>query len=149
MANNPEFHKLLEPYHIGKVKTRNRIIKTASGTSLWNTGEYRVSKKGKAFYEALARGGVGLIIVESPIVEYPFDEPGDVRLRIDDDKYIQDIGEIAEVIHKHDCPAFVQFYHRGPWLQPYALHRPHIAVSPVRPPISEFDLHGRRSWCHP
>lgn len=142
MANKSEFQKLLEPYHIGKVKTRNRIIKTASGTSLWNTGEHRVSKKGKAFYEALARGGVGLIIVESPIVEYPFDEPGDVRLRIDDDKYIQDNGEIAEVIHKHGCPAFVQFYHRGPWLQPYALHRPHIAASPVRPPGSEFDLHG-------
>jgi 2,4-dienoyl-CoA reductase (NADPH2) len=142
MANHPKFHKLLEPYHIGKVKTRNRIIKTASGTSLWNTGEHRVSKKGKAFYEAMARGGVGLIIVESPIVEFPFDEPGDVRLRIDDDKYIQDIGEIAEVIHKHGCPAFVQFYHRGPWLQPYALNRPHIAASPVRPPVSEFDLHG-------
>ncbi|MGD0918020.1 MAG: FAD-dependent oxidoreductase [Thermodesulfobacteriota bacterium] len=142
MANNPEFHKLLEPYHIGKVKTRNRIIKTASGTNLWNTGDHRVSKKGKAFYEALARGGVGLIMVESPIVEYPFDEPGDQRLRIDDDKYIQDISEIAEVIHKHGCPAFVQLYHRGPWLQPYALHRPHIAASPVRAPVSEFDLHG-------
>ena len=142
MANNSEFHKLLEPYHIGKVKTRNRIIKTASGTNLWNTGDHRVSQKGKAFYEALARGGVGLIMVESPIVEYPFDEPGDVRLRIDDDKYIQDISELAEVIHKHGCPAFVQLYHRGPWLQPYALHRPHIAASSVRPPVSEFDLHG-------
>jgi 2,4-dienoyl-CoA reductase-like NADH-dependent reductase (Old Yellow Enzyme family) len=81
-------------------------------------------------------------MVESPIVEYPFDEPGDQRLRIDDDKYIQDISEIAEVIHKHGCPAFVQLYHRGPWLQPYALHRPHIAASSVRPPVSEFDLHG-------
>ena len=142
MGNNPEFHKLLEPYHIGKVKTRNRIIKTASGTNLWNAGDHHVSEKGKAFYEALAKGGVGLIMVESPIVEYPFDEPGDVRLRIDDDKYIQDISEIAEVIHKHGCPAFVQLYHRGPWLQPYALHRPHIAASPVRAPESEFDLHG-------
>jgi 2,4-dienoyl-CoA reductase (NADPH2) len=142
LANNPGFHKLLEPYHIGKVKTRNRIIKTASGTSFWNAGDHRVSEKGKAFYEALARGGVGLIMVESPIVEYPFDEPRDQRLRIDDDKYIQDISEIAEVIHKYGCPAFVQLYHRGPWLQPYALHRPHIAASPVRPPVSEFDLHG-------
>jgi 2,4-dienoyl-CoA reductase (NADPH2) len=142
MANNPEFQKLLEPYHIGKVKTRNRIIKTASGTSFWNPGEHRVTEKGKAFYEALARGGVGLIMVESPIVEYPFDEPGDVRLRIDDDKYIHDHSEIADVIHKHGCPAFVQFYHRGPWLQPYALHRPHIAASAVRAPVTDFDLHG-------
>ena len=82
------FRNLLEPFHIGKVRTRNRIIKTASGTSFWNQGERRVSEKGKSFYEALARGGVGLIMLESPIVEYPFDEPGDVRLRIDDDRYI-------------------------------------------------------------
>jgi len=138
----PEFHRLLEPCHIGKVKTRNRIIKAASGTSFWNPGEHRVTEKGKAFYEALARGGVGLIMVESPIVEYPFDEPGDVRLRIDDDKYIEDVSQLAQVIHKHGCPAFVQFYHRGPWLQPYASNRPHIAASPVKAPRSQFDIHA-------
>jgi 2,4-dienoyl-CoA reductase (NADPH2) len=136
------FSKLLEPFHIGKVKTRNRMIKTASGTSLWSPGERRVTEKGKAFYEALAKGGVGLIMVESPIVEYPFDEPGDVRMRIDDDRYIAEIGEISEVIHRHGCPAFVQIYHRGPWLQPYAPNRPHIAASPVTPGYSEFDLHA-------
>ena len=136
------FTRLLEPFHIGKVKTRNRIIKTASGTSLWSPGERRVTEKGKAFYEALARGGVGLIMVESPIVEYPFDEPGDVRMRIDDDRYISEVSEIADVIHRHGCPAFVQIYHRGPWTQPYAPNRPHIAASPVVPEYSEFDLHA-------
>lgn len=137
-----DFSRLLEPFHIGKVKTRNRIIKTASGTSLWTPGERRVTEKGKAFYETLAKGGVGLIMVESPIVEYPFDEPGDVRMRIDDDRYIAEVAEIAEVIHRHGCPAFVQIYHRGPWLQPYAPNRPHVAASPVTPPYSEFDLHA-------
>jgi 2,4-dienoyl-CoA reductase (NADPH2) len=81
-------------------------------------------------------------MVESPIVEYPFDEPGDVRMRIDDDRYIAEVSEIAEVIHRHGCPAFVQIYHRGPWLQPYAPNRPHIAASPVTPQYSEFDLHA-------
>ena len=137
-----DFSRLLEPFHIGKVKTRNRIVKTASGTSLWSAGERRVTEKGKAFYEALARGGVGLIMVESPIVEYPFDEPGDVRMRIDDDRHISELSEIAEVIHRHGCPAFVQIYHRGPWTQPYAPNRPHIAASPVVPEYSEFDLHA-------
>src|SRR4030043_2380471 len=140
MAKNPEFHKLLEPFHIGKVKTRNRIIKAAAGTSFWNPGEHRITEKGKAFYESLARGGVGLIMVESPIVEYPFDEPGDVRLRIDDDKYIQDMSELAEVIHKHGCPAFVQLYHRGPWGGVYALMAPPVAASAVTIK-SEFDVH--------
>ena len=133
------FSKLLEPYRIGNVRTRNRIIKTASGTSLWSPGERRVTEKGKAFYEALAKGGAGLVIVESPIIEYPFDEPGDVRMRIDDDRYIDEVSEITSVIHRHDCPAFVQIYHRGPWTQPYAPNRPHIAAFPVIPEWSEFE----------
>jgi len=78
--------------------------------------------------------------MESPIVEYPFDEPGDVRMRIDDDRFIPQLRELVEVIHKHGCPTFMQFYHRGPWNQPYAQHRPRYAASAVAPPESEFDF---------
>ena len=143
MASKNKFQKLLEPYHLGSVPTRNRMIKTAAGTNLWDTGEHRISGKAKAFYEAIARGGVGLLVVESPIMEYPFDEPGDLRYRLDDDKYIKDVRELTDVIHKHGCPAFVQLYHRGTWPQPYAPRRPRIAASAVNPNIvkSEFDLH--------
>ena len=142
MPRETAFERLMSPGLIGSVRTRNRIIKTASGTSFWNQGERRVSEKGIAFYEALARGGVGLIMFESPIVEYPFDEPGDVRVRIDDDRYVEDVAQIPQAIHRYGCPVFVQFYHRGPWLQPYAPNRPHVAASPVVPPPAEFDLHG-------
>ena len=98
MIGQARFDKLLEPYHIGQVKTRNRMVKTAAGTNLWDQGEHRISEKAKAFYEAIARGGVGLLIVESPIMEYPFDEAGDLRYRIDDDKYVPDISELTRVI---------------------------------------------------
>jgi 2,4-dienoyl-CoA reductase-like NADH-dependent reductase (Old Yellow Enzyme family) len=66
MFGKARFHRLLEPYHIEKVPTRNRMIKTAAGTNLWDPGEHRISLKAKAFYEAIARGGVGLLVVESP-----------------------------------------------------------------------------------
>ena len=134
------FNRLLEPSSIGKVKTRNRIIKTAAGTSFWNPGERRITEMALAYYEAVAKGGAGLIMMESPIVEYPFDEPGDVRMRIDDDRFIPQLSELVEVIHKHGCPTFIQFYHRGPWNQPYAQHRPRYAASAVAPPESEFDF---------
>ncbi len=134
------FSKLLEPSSIGKIKTRNRIIKTAAGTSFWSPGERRITGMALAYYEAVARGGAGLIMVESPIVEYPFDEPGDVRMRIDDDRFIPQLKELTDVIHKYGCPTFVQFYHRGPWNQPYAQHRPRYAASAVKPPESEFDF---------
>lgn len=136
------FQRLLEPFHIGKVQTRNRIIKTAAGTSFWSSGDRRVTEKALAYYEAVAKGGVGLIVVESPIVEYPFDAPGDVRMRLDEDWHIEQVSELVRVIHKHGCPAFMQFYHRGPWGQPYAPNRPRYAASAVPPVVSEFDLPG-------
>ena len=131
--------RLLEPYNIGRVQTRNRMVKTASQTYFFDSGEHRISERAKAFYEALARGGVGLIIVETPAMESPLSETGDRRFRIDDDKYIKDISELTKVIHKHGCPTFVQFYHRGPWGGIYKLIAPRIAASAVTIK-SEFDV---------
>ncbi len=61
-------------------------------------------------------------------------------MRLDDDHYLEQVSELVGVIHKHGCPTFMQFYHRGPWLQPYAPHRPRYAASAVPPVQSEFDL---------
>src|SRR4030065_2533848 len=101
MITKPDFEKLLEPYHIGRVQTRNRIVKTAAQTYFFDSGEHRISVRAKAFYEALARGGVGLIIVETPAMEYPLRETGDRRFRIDDDKFIKNVSELTKVIHTH------------------------------------------------
>ena len=147
MTGASRFYKLLEPFQIGQLKIKNRMFKTGSGTNLWDPGEHRISEKALAFYGAVARGGVGLVVVESPIMESPFDEPGDLRYRIDDDKYIPDIRELTQAIHRHNCPAFVQLYHRGPWPQPYAPRREQVAASAYNPPIvqSEFDHHGEKA----
>jgi pyruvate/2-oxoglutarate dehydrogenase complex dihydrolipoamide dehydrogenase (E3) component len=64
MSGNSRFKKLLEPYHIRPVKTRNRMIKTAAGTSFWDPGEHRISEKGKAFYEAITTKGLTIVTQE-------------------------------------------------------------------------------------
>jgi 2,4-dienoyl-CoA reductase (NADPH2) len=114
MANG-KYIKLFEPAKIGKVQLKNRFVKTAAQTYLFDSGEHRISTLAKAFYGAVAKGGAGLVIVETPAMEWPLAETGDRRFRVDDDKYINDIRELTDAIHKHDCPAFVQFYHRGSW----------------------------------
>jgi 2,4-dienoyl-CoA reductase (NADPH2) len=115
MSGHTGFEKLLEPYHIGKVKTRNRIIKTGAGMFMWHEDEIHMNESVKAFYEALARGGVGLLIVESPTIDYPRGVRWRQRYRIDDDKYIAGLSELVQVIHKHGCPTFMQMNHDGPW----------------------------------
>ncbi len=115
MTGNKKFEKLLEPHNIGSVKTRNRIIKTGAGMFMWHEDDLHMNEAIKAFYEALARGGVGLLIVESPTIDYPTGARWRPRYRIDDDKYIKGLSELVQVIRKHDCPTFMQMNHDGPW----------------------------------
>lgn len=63
-----------------------------------------MSPKAKAFYEAFAKGGVGLLVVESPIVDYPFGGKWPQPYRIDDDKFIDGLKELVGVLRRHNCP---------------------------------------------
>ena len=115
MSGNTKFEKLFEPGYIGKVKTRNRLIKSGAQIALCNETEPYVNEATKSYYEGIAKGGVGLLIVESPTIDYPLGGRNDKRLRIHEDKYIKELSELPRLIHKHGCPAFMQFYHDGPW----------------------------------
>jgi 2,4-dienoyl-CoA reductase (NADPH2) len=112
---NPQYEKLLEPGRIGSVKTRNRIVKTGAGMLMWHEDDVHMRPEVLAFYEGIARGGVGLLIVESPTIDYPRGVRWRERYRIDDDKYIQGLSELVRIIHKHGCPTFMQMNHDGPW----------------------------------
>jgi len=113
---NKQYEKLLEPGRIGSVKTRNRIVKSGAGMLMWHEDDLHMRREVLAFYEGIARGGVGLLIVESPTIDYPLGVRWKERYRIDDDKYIQGLSELVEVIHKHGCPTFMQMNHDGPWM---------------------------------
>jgi 2,4-dienoyl-CoA reductase (NADPH2) len=119
------FHKLLEPYHIGRVQIKNRMVKTGAGTG-WCEGNH-ITEKTKHCYEALARGGIGLINTECCTVDYPLGlleeeyvpgKSGGGLFRFDDDSFIPDFRELTEVIHRHGCPTVIQLYHAGPWHPP-------------------------------
>ena len=112
---NTKYEKILEPGRIGSVKTRNRIVKSGAGMLMWHQDDLHMRPEVLAFYEGIARGGVGLLIVESPTIDYPRGVRWKERYRIDDDRYIQGLGELVNIIHKHGCPTFMQMNHDGPW----------------------------------
>ncbi len=122
MSTNHRFEKLLEPGYIGSVKTRNRLIKTAAGLLLWNRNQDNpVSDKIKYLYEALAKGGVGLIVLESPTLEIV-----GKGFRLNDEKGIQYAQEITNIIHKYNCPVFTQLTSMANW----TVIRPGMIVNP-------------------
>lgn len=121
---NQRFEKLMEPAMIGPVKTRNRIIKTANGTSFMDPDQ-SCGARMIAYYERLAKGGVGFLVVESCGVEYPlgiqhvhYYEDGSyqgVQLHFDDDRFIPGFRRLTDACHRHGCPVSIQFQHAGPW----------------------------------
>jgi 2,4-dienoyl-CoA reductase (NADPH2) len=133
------YPELFSPIDIGNLKLKNRIVKTAAQTYFFESGERRFGGIAKGFYGAVARGGPGLIICETPAMEAPCKETDDRRYRIDDDRFLPDIEALAAEVHKHDCPLFLQFYHRGPWGGVYAVDRVRTAASAVTV-LSPFDV---------
>ncbi len=115
MNSNPRFKKLLEPGYIGPVKIRNRMIKTAAETLLSSENDGYVTEALKAFYGKIAKGGVGAVYVEGPVIAGIRSRFGKHGFNIDDDKYIPGLSELAKEIHQHGCPAFIQLLHSGPW----------------------------------
>jgi len=119
MANavvKARFEKLLSPASIGQVRTRNRIIKTAAGMTF--VGEYGYcGERRAAFYEALARGGAGMIIVEPCPVEYPRGSYLADLIRIDEDRFLPGLTRLTEAVHRYGCPVILQLVHSGAWHQ--------------------------------
>ena len=109
---------------IGPIHTRNRILKTANGTSYMEEDQ-TVGDRMIAYYERLAKGGVGFLVVESCGTEYPlaiqhvhYFEDGSyegVQLHFDDDRFIPGFQRLTDAVHKHGCPVSIQFQHAGPW----------------------------------
>ncbi len=119
MASKQQFTKLMEPGSIGKLRTKNRIIKTASGYGMADH-DGTMGEGPRAIYESIARGGVGLIIFEFTTVEFPRGarRPTGTDSRFHDDRLIPSFAELTKAVHKHGCPIFLQIQHSGPWYAP-------------------------------
>ncbi len=117
MAPSNKFPLLMEPGMIGRVRTRNRIIKTAAGTGLMEK-DGSIGQTMIDFYEAMAKGGCGLLIFEYCSVEYP---RGMLRptctAHLSDDRFVQSYSKMVDAVHKQGCPFFTQLMHSGPWYQ--------------------------------
>jgi 2,4-dienoyl-CoA reductase (NADPH2) len=124
-----KFKKILEPCKLGPLQIKNRMIKTASGTaSSYDMGGF-VNKRHICMYEAIARGGAGLIIVEMGGIDPPLGLHNRNQLLLNDDAHIPGFTEIASVVHRHGAYILQQLFHAGPWHDPHSGHQPVSASS--------------------
>lgn len=103
--------KLFEPYKIGKMALKNRLVLAPMSSNMTDNGF--VTKEAINFYEARAKGGVGLITCEDGIIEYPLGNNVKNPMAIDDDKYIHMLIRLNETIHAYDAKTIMQLSHAG------------------------------------
>jgi len=133
--------KLCEPFAIGTMSLRNRLVMPPMITN-FATKEGYVTDRTKDYYEARAKGGVGLIIVEATCIDAPIGKGACRQLTIDDDKCVPGLRELAGVIHKHGAKAAIQLHHAGRITASSLTGRQPVAPSPT--PFPGDELSGVR-----
>jgi 2,4-dienoyl-CoA reductase (NADPH2) len=103
--------KLFEPCKIGKMALKNRLVLAPMSNNMTDNGF--VTEEAINFYEARAKGGVGLITCEDGIIEYPLGNNVKNPVAIDDDKYIPMLTRLNETIHAYDTKTIMQLSHGG------------------------------------
>jgi 2,4-dienoyl-CoA reductase-like NADH-dependent reductase (Old Yellow Enzyme family)/thioredoxin reductase len=108
------FKKIFEPASIGQMKLKNRIVMPPMGTNYAEVGG-AVSQRMLDYYEARARGGTGLIIVEgsAPSVRcnISFQGSPSYQASLGDDKFIPGWGKLTDAAHKYNARIAIQIMH--------------------------------------
>ncbi|MBM6914269.1 FAD-dependent oxidoreductase [Gemmiger formicilis] len=109
---NPYFPTLFSPCKIGNVTIKNRICKAPQTTGLSHM-DGSVSSRLVRCYEDLARGEVGMIIVEYAFVDCKYSKSASNQLGICDDEYIVGLGWLADTIKNLGSVPCIQIEHCG------------------------------------
>ena len=136
MDGSLHFEKLFQPFHLGELQIKNRIVMPAMGTN-FATEDGFVTEQLKSYYEERARGGVGLIIVEIACIHSPIGKVIPRQLSIDDDRFIAGLRELSEAIQKHGARAFLQLHHGGRSAPSRITGCQPVAPSPIPKPGGE------------
>src|SRR5918994_3631710 len=126
-------HKYLwSPMRLGPVVVRNRVVFSAHLTNYAADG--LPTEQHAAYYEARARGGVGLIITEEHST-HPTDWPYEKLIHGFHRDVIPGYRRITEAVHRHRVPIFAQINHNGGQASSMYTRLPVWAPSPVADPL--------------
>ncbi len=123
------FEYLFTPLRIGNVTVPNRIVATPHTTLL--STDHLIGDRHVAYYEERAKGGAGLVIVETLIV-HPTSQPLMNEAFAFDEREVPRYRELTAAVHRHDAKIFGQIAHGGRQLIDGSISRlPLWGVSPV------------------
>ncbi|MCB9000552.1 MAG: NADH:flavin oxidoreductase [Bacteroidales bacterium] len=104
--------ELFTPVTVNNQVVKNRVVFPPIVNFGWSDTEGMVSQRHINHYEARAKGGAGLIIVEASCVQ----QDGKIfsyQLGIWDDKHIEGLSKITNACHKYGSKILIQLHHAG------------------------------------
>ncbi len=102
-----QFQHLFQPIQIGKMTVKNRIVMAPMGTNL-ATHEGEITARMRAYYEARAHGGVGLIITEDTTIGPKYIKN---TVSLAEDRFIPAWRGFAAALHAHGAKVAPQLIH--------------------------------------
>jgi len=106
------FERLFRPGRIGTLDIPNRIVKAPTSTGMSRI-DGSVSDRLFRHYKNIARGGVGLLIVEYAYVDEDASKSAHCQLGISTDEHIAGLAWLAEMIRDEGARAAIQLEHCG------------------------------------
>ena len=102
---------LFEPIEINGMMVANRFVRSATNDRRADVAG-RITDEFISSYEALAKGGVGLIVTGHAYVT-PNGKGSPTMLGVYDDSLIPDLKRLVDTIHKYDSRIVMQINHAG------------------------------------
>jgi 2,4-dienoyl-CoA reductase-like NADH-dependent reductase (Old Yellow Enzyme family) len=110
-AQSSAFANLVSPFKVGGVELRNRMVFQPHFTAL-GARDGRGSDDLRAYYEERARGGVGLVVVESQAI-HPSGKMSRRFVNAWDPATIPSLRRVTDAVHAHGAKIFGQLTHGG------------------------------------
>ena len=124
------YPKLFTPGKIANLIVKNRIVMTAMGTCLAAV-DGQPSPEIIKYYEARAKGGVGLIITEITRIDEVEGKGISHQLGVTEMKHIAALQRLTDAIHSYGTKIFIQLHHPGKEGIPQLTNGPLVAPSAI------------------
>jgi 2,4-dienoyl-CoA reductase (NADPH2) len=123
---------LSQPIQINRLTIKNRLVMGPMAASA-PTDEGRPSAQTVAFFEARARGGVGMIIVGGMVCNQRTLDESRFRpvLRTDVEAFVPDFAKVADAVHAHGVPIIAELSPGFGRMGTPGRGRPIISASPI------------------
>jgi len=128
------------PGSIGSLEIKNRMVMAAMGSNFAGEDGHTTEQL-EAYYEERARGGVGLIVLETSAITWPAGASMPFMIGFSKDEFIPDLQSLTQRIHQHGTKIAAQLNHSGKIAQEDTIAGRQIPV-PSIPKSEPSDMFG-------